>query len=193
MRVACEAAGRTIVSSAMRSLSSRSSPWPANRVWPPQPRITREAGYILRAVRAGQRFRHHDARRRERADQGKACKSTAADRELTQLRAGDDACRHALQGRSLHDIGEFDRRNVSLCDRGVKFNHRDYTPLAALIGTYYAVAVRADSPYKTLGDLVKDLKERPEKTPICGGTSDDRVFYGAMFSRPEWTSPRSST
>ena len=66
---------------------------------------------------------------------------------------------------------------------GVKYNHRDYTPLAALIGTYYAVAVRADSPYKTLGDLVKDLKERPEKTPICGGTSDDRVFYGAMFSR----------
>ena len=66
---------------------------------------------------------------------------------------------------------------------GVKYNHRDYTPLAALIGTYYAVAVRTDSPYKTLGDLVKDLKERPEKTPICGGTSDDRVFYGAMFSR----------
>jgi len=66
---------------------------------------------------------------------------------------------------------------------GVRYNHKDYTPLAALIGTYYAVAVRADSPYKTLGDLVKDLKERPEKTPICGGTSDDRVFYGAMFSR----------
>jgi putative tricarboxylic transport membrane protein len=65
----------------------------------------------------------------------------------------------------------------------VKYNHRDYTPLAALIGTYYAVAVRADSPYKSLAELVKDLKERPEKTPICGGTSDDRVFYGAMFSR----------
>lgn len=66
---------------------------------------------------------------------------------------------------------------------GVRYNHRDYTPLAALIGTYYGVAVRTDSPYKTLGDLVKDLKERPEKTPICGGTSDDRVFYGAMFSK----------
>lgn len=65
----------------------------------------------------------------------------------------------------------------------VKYNHRDYTPLAALIGTYYAVAVRADSPYKSLAELVKDLKEKPEKTPICGGTSDDRVFYGAMFSK----------
>ncbi len=65
----------------------------------------------------------------------------------------------------------------------VKYNHRDYTPLAALIGTYYGVAVRSDSPYKALAELVKDLKERPEKTPICGGTSDDRVFYGAMLSR----------
>ncbi len=65
----------------------------------------------------------------------------------------------------------------------VRFNHRDYTPLAALISTYYGVAVRADSPYKTIGDLVKDLKESPEKAPICGGTSDDRVFYGAMLSR----------
>lgn len=65
----------------------------------------------------------------------------------------------------------------------VKYNHRDYTPLAALIGTYYAVTVRADSPYKGVADLVKDLKERPEQTPICGGTSDDRVFYGAMFSK----------
>jgi putative tricarboxylic transport membrane protein len=64
----------------------------------------------------------------------------------------------------------------------VRYNHRDYTPLAALIGTYYAVAVRTDSPYKTIAELVKDLKERPEKTPICGGTGDDRVFYGGMFS-----------
>ena len=65
----------------------------------------------------------------------------------------------------------------------VRYNHRDYTPLAALIGTYYGVAVRMDSPYKTISELVKDLKERPEKTPICGGTGDDRVFYGGMFSR----------
>ena len=65
----------------------------------------------------------------------------------------------------------------------IRYTHRDYTPLAALIGTYYAVAVRTDSPYKTIGELVKDLKERPEKTPICGGTGDDRVFYGGMFSR----------
>jgi putative tricarboxylic transport membrane protein len=59
--------------------------------------------------------------------------------------------------------------------------HKDFTPLASLITTYYGIAVRSDSPYKTLGDLIKDLKEKPEKTPLTGGSSDDRVFYGAMF------------
>jgi len=63
------------------------------------------------------------------------------------------------------------------------YNHKNYIPLCGLISSYYAIAVRNDSPYKTLGDLVKDLKEKPEKTPICGGTSDDRVFYGATFAK----------
>ncbi len=63
------------------------------------------------------------------------------------------------------------------------YNHKNYIPLCGLISSYYASAVRSDSPYKTLGDLVKDLKEKPEKTPICGGTSDDRVFYGATFAK----------
>jgi putative tricarboxylic transport membrane protein len=63
------------------------------------------------------------------------------------------------------------------------YYHKDYLPLAGLISTYYGIAVRMDSPYKTLGDLVKDLKERPEKTPICGGGSDDRPFYGATFMK----------
>ncbi|MFZ4438444.1 MAG: Bug family tripartite tricarboxylate transporter substrate binding protein [Syntrophales bacterium] len=63
------------------------------------------------------------------------------------------------------------------------YTHKDFTPLAGLVSTYYGVAVRMDSPYKTIGDLVKDLKEKPEKTPICGGGSDDRPFYGAMFMK----------
>ena len=66
---------------------------------------------------------------------------------------------------------------------GTQYSHKDYTPLAALVSTYYGVAVRMDSPYKTIGDLTKDLKEKPEKTPICGGGSDDRPFYGAMFMK----------
>jgi putative tricarboxylic transport membrane protein len=63
----------------------------------------------------------------------------------------------------------------------VKYSHRDFTPLANLISTHYGIAVRSDSPYKTLGDLIKDLKEKPGKIPLCGGRSDDRIFYGATF------------
>jgi putative tricarboxylic transport membrane protein len=63
----------------------------------------------------------------------------------------------------------------------VKYNHKDITPLANLISTHYGIAVRPDSPYKTLGDLLKDLKDKPGKIPICGGRSDDRIFYGATF------------
>jgi len=37
---------------------------------------------------------------------------------------------------------------------GSPYSHKDYTPLCGLISTYYGVAVRYDSPYKTLGDLV---------------------------------------
>jgi putative tricarboxylic transport membrane protein len=61
------------------------------------------------------------------------------------------------------------------------YSHRDFTPIARLISAYYGILVRNDSPYKTLGQLIKDLKENPGKTPLSGGTSDDRVCYGALF------------
>ncbi len=66
---------------------------------------------------------------------------------------------------------------------GSPYSHKDYTPLCGLISTYYGVAVRYDSPYKTLADLVKALKENPEKNPLSGGSSDDRPFYGATFMK----------
>jgi putative tricarboxylic transport membrane protein len=56
-------------------------------------------------------------------------------------------------------------------------------PLVGLISTDYAIAVKYDSPFKTLADLVKALKENPEKTPISGGGSDDLPFYGATFMK----------
>jgi len=61
--------------------------------------------------------------------------------------------------------------------------HRDWIPIARLISGYYGIMVRYDSPYKTLGDLVKDLKEHIGKVPFAGGASDDRVAYGAVFSK----------
>lgn len=63
------------------------------------------------------------------------------------------------------------------------YSHKDYTPIARLISAYYGIIVRYDSPYKTLSDLVQDLKEAPNKIPFSGGVSDDRVCYGAVFSK----------
>ncbi len=60
------------------------------------------------------------------------------------------------------------------------YGHKDITPIAGLLSTNYGVLVRADSPYKTLTDLLKDLKEKPDQTPLCGGQSDDRIAYGAL-------------
>jgi putative tricarboxylic transport membrane protein len=63
------------------------------------------------------------------------------------------------------------------------YSHKDWTPIARLISAYYGFMVRYDSPYKTLGDLVKDLKENPAKVPFSGGTSDDRIAMGALLSK----------
>jgi len=59
------------------------------------------------------------------------------------------------------------------------FGPKDITPIANLISTNYGFVVRDDSPYKSLMDLLKDLKEMPDQTPLCGGQSDDRIAYGA--------------
>jgi putative tricarboxylic transport membrane protein len=48
-------------------------------------------------------------------------------------------------------------------------NYTDFTPLSLLISEYIGFAVKADSPYKTLAELAKALRENPESVPI--GTS----------------------
>jgi putative tricarboxylic transport membrane protein len=45
----------------------------------------------------------------------------------------------------------------------------DFTPISLLLSEYIGFAVKADSPYKTLADLAKALRESPETVPI--GTS----------------------
>lgn len=47
--------------------------------------------------------------------------------------------------------------------------YSDFTPVSLLISEYIGYAVRADSPYKTLGELAKALKDDPGAVPI--GTS----------------------
>jgi len=63
------------------------------------------------------------------------------------------------------------------------YSHKDITPIAKLISAYYGVFVKYDSPYKTLGELIRDLKSDPGGTPLSGGKFDDRFFYGALFSK----------
>ncbi len=48
-------------------------------------------------------------------------------------------------------------------------NYTDFTPVSLLISEYIGYAVRADSPYKTLGELAKALRDDPGAVPI--GTS----------------------
>jgi putative tricarboxylic transport membrane protein len=47
--------------------------------------------------------------------------------------------------------------------------YSDFTPISLLISEYIGFAVKADSPFKTLGDLAKALKEDPGSVTI--GTS----------------------
>jgi putative tricarboxylic transport membrane protein len=47
--------------------------------------------------------------------------------------------------------------------------YTDFTPISLLLSEYIGFAVKADSPYKTLADLAKALRESPETVPI--GTS----------------------
>jgi putative tricarboxylic transport membrane protein len=51
-----------------------------------------------------------------------------------------------------------------------KYGFRDTTPLARLIADYAAFVVKADSPYKTINDVMDALKKDPKAVKI-GGTS----------------------
>ena len=48
-------------------------------------------------------------------------------------------------------------------------NYTDFTAVSLLISEYIGYAVRADSPYKTLGELARALRDDPGAVPI--GTS----------------------
>ena len=46
-----------------------------------------------------------------------------------------------------------------------------FKPVARLTAEYLVLAVKADSPYKTLGDFVDALKKNPGATPVGGGSA----------------------
>ncbi|WP_223544026.1 MULTISPECIES: tripartite tricarboxylate transporter substrate binding protein, partial [unclassified Pseudomonas] len=47
---------------------------------------------------------------------------------------------------------------------------KDVTPIARLFTEYNVIAVRKDSPYKTLDDLIKDFKAKPTGVTFGGGS-----------------------
>jgi len=74
-----------------------------------------------------------------------------------------------------------------------KLTYKDFTPIACLQSEWEAVAVSADSPYKTLKDLMEAIKTDPSSVPIGIGPSlgnDDHVTI-LELSKAYGVSPKS--
>jgi len=52
-----------------------------------------------------------------------------------------------------------------------KLSYKDTTPIAMLINDYGAFAVPADSPYKTINDVIEAIKKDPKSVKMGGGSS----------------------
>jgi putative tricarboxylic transport membrane protein len=59
---------------------------------------------------------------------------------------------------------------------------REVTPIARLTGEYEAIVVPANSPFRTLGDMVRALRERPESLSWGGGSAggSDQILAGLV-------------
>lgn len=72
--------------------------------------------------------------------------------------------------------------------------YRDLTPIAALIGDYAAIAVRADSPYKDFAALAKAMRRDPAGIRVAGGSvrgGMDHLVAARAFSASAGVDPRS--
>src|SRR5699024_222865 len=56
------------------------------------------------------------------------------------------------------------------------------TPIAKLTADYELIVVPADSPYKTLSDLLDAMKKDPASVPVAGGAagSADQIFLAQL-------------
>jgi len=59
-------------------------------------------------------------------------------------------------------------------------NYKELTPLAKLITDYQIFIVKADSPYKTFGDLLAALKKNPGAVKFAGGSSPGSMDHLAF-------------
>ena len=64
-------------------------------------------------------------------------------------------------------------------------NWRDLTPIAAVIGDYGAIVVRADSPFLTFRDLAAALEQAPRSVKFAGGSNRgdlDHLILAQVFA-----------
>src|SRR3954451_18996028 len=59
------------------------------------------------------------------------------------------------------------------------------TPIARLTGEFEAIVVPAESPFKTLADMMAALKADPGKVPVAGGSAGgtDHILLGMMAQK----------
>jgi putative tricarboxylic transport membrane protein len=59
---------------------------------------------------------------------------------------------------------------------------REVTPIARLTGEYEAIVVPANSPFRTLGDMIRALRDRPESLSWGGGSAggSDQILAGLV-------------
>jgi putative tricarboxylic transport membrane protein len=59
---------------------------------------------------------------------------------------------------------------------------REVTPIARLTGEYEAIVVPANSPFQTLSDMIRALRERPESLSWGGGSAggSDQILAGLV-------------
>ncbi len=59
--------------------------------------------------------------------------------------------------------------------------HSDFTPIAMMMSEYYLFVVRPDAPFKTPGDLVATITQRPDSIALAGGNLPQRMAIGMLF------------
>ncbi|MQA85900.1 MAG: tripartite tricarboxylate transporter substrate binding protein [Streptosporangiales bacterium] len=60
-----------------------------------------------------------------------------------------------------------------------EYGYQDVTMIARIITEYYLVVVPADSPYKTLDDLLAAIEKNPKSVPV-GAAGDDRLPFALV-------------
>ncbi len=69
---------------------------------------------------------------------------------------------------------------INTLNKTFENNYKELTPLAKLITDYQVILVKADSPYKTMGDLMAALKKDPGAVKFAGASSPGSMDHLAI-------------